>query len=422
MRHLRYATQQLIGLIGSTGVLFSLSVTTQAAELSSTVPLDTEQAAYAEPWQRYGNWPQGDWQTFNTLDKPTASPAKSPVGKLQMVETPITGDAENGKKLVADRRRGGSCYACHAMPDASLPGNVGPEFFNIGSWGRSDLHLYNYIYDPRVLNPDTVMPPWGVHGVFTQEEIFDMVAYLKTLTGEGGYPDEMENPFTRPMPVEARDNLDVFENPGMMGQELGEQLYAVAGENGKSCASCHDKPAQQFKTWAATMPKYDTRMGKMMGIEEFIARHALATMDSPYLMQSKQNTGLAIYLRYLANGEPIAVDTTDPNTQAELKRGEELMQVKIGQLNFACVDCHAFGAQRWIRGQYLSGVPGMIPHFPTYRTSRAEIWDIRKRLQWCGVAIRANELPPDAPEYGALELYLTVANNGSLFDVPGIRH
>ncbi len=407
-----------LGLFALAGFVFPA----HAAELSSSVPLEVEQPAYQTPWQRYGNWPQGDWSGYNTLNNPQTSPAPPPVGKLQAVQEPITGDADKGKKLVADRKRGGSCFACHAMPDASLAGNVGPEFFNIGSWGRSDTHLYNYIYDPRAFNPDAVMPPWGAHGVFSQQEIFDIVAYLKTLTGEGSYPDSMENPFTRPVPVENRDNLDVFENPGMMGEELGQTLYQKAGENGKSCADCHDKPVQQFKTWATTMPKFDLRLNKMLGIEEFVTRHARATMDTDYLMQSEQNTGLAIYLRYLANGEPIAVDTSDPNTQAALARGEALGKVKIGQLNFACVDCHEFGAERWIRGQYLSGVEGMIPHFPTYRTSRAEIWDIRKRLQWCGVAIRANELPPDAAEYGDIELYLTAKNNGKSFDVPGIRH
>jgi sulfur-oxidizing protein SoxA len=39
-----------------------------------------------------------------------------------------------------------------------------------------------------------------------------------------------------------------------------------------------------------------------------------------------------------------------------------------------------------------------------------------------GVAIRANELPPDAPEYGDLELALTVINQGLKVNAPGIRH
>jgi len=38
------------------------------------------------------------------------------------------------------------------------------------------------------------------------------------------------------------------------------------------------------------------------------------------------------------------------------------------------------------------------------------------------VATRVNELPPDAPEYGDIELYLTFLNTGEKINVPGIRH
>lgn len=59
---------------------------------------------------------------------------------------------------------------------------------------------------------------------------------------------------------------------------------------------------------------------------------------------------------------------------------------------------------------------------PYYRTSRSEIWGLTKRLQWCGVATRANELPPDAKEYGDIELYLSHLNRGRKPNVPGICH
>jgi sulfur-oxidizing protein SoxA len=36
--------------------------------------------------------------------------------------------------------------------------------------------------------------------------------------------------------------------------------------------------------------------------------------------------------------------------------------------------------------------------------------------------IWADDLPPDASEYGDLELYLTAQNAGLKLSVPGIRH
>ncbi len=44
---------------------------------------------------------------------------------------------------------------------------------------------------------------------------------------------------------------------------------------------------------------------------------------------------------------------------------------------------------------------------------------IRQRFQWCQVNIRADELPPDAKEYGDLELYLRTQNQGLKISVPG---
>jgi sulfur-oxidizing protein SoxA len=86
------------------------------------------------------------------------------------------------------------------------------------------------------------------------------------------------------------------------------------------------------------------------------------------------------------------------------------------------MDCHGQGAEKWIRGQYLTTIKGQTAHFPTYRTSRGQIWDLGKRFQWCNVAIRGNDLPADAPQYGDIALYLTFLTNGKEVSVPGIRH
>jgi sulfur-oxidizing protein SoxA len=396
----------------------ALSLPTLAAEFSEKVALELEKPSYVTPWQRYKGWDTNDWKNYNNLTQ-MVSP---PVAPLQTFDSLPSGSPEKGQKLVADRSRGGSCYACHVMPGANLPGNVGPDLSTIGSWKRTDEHLFNYIYDARNVNPNTVMPPWGTHQVFTPEEIWDMVAYLKTLTTPMVFKSPDEDPSKRPVPVENRNNLDEFTNPAMLAIETGKGLFNKVGSANKSCKNCHDDPKEAFKTWATTMPKFELRLKKMMGIEEFVTRHARATTGADYLAQSEENLALAIYLRYLANGQPMAVAIDDTNTQAALKRAEDLVKRKIGQLHFACTDCHAIGANKWIRGQYLTGTKGMFDHFPTYRTSRTEIWDMRKRFQWCNVAIRANELPPDAAEYGDLELFLAVSGQGQKLSVPGIRH
>lgn len=394
-----------------------------AADRNAVNALDTTASVAADPWQRYSDWPDTDYSKFNTLRTSVSPP---PSKAARSIKLPATADPAVGAELAFDRKRGGSCVACHVMgPDTpELPGNVGPDLSNIGAAARPDDYLFNYIYDPRVYNPAAVMPPWGAHGVFNDEEIFHMVAFLKTLKTANGFLTELDNPGQRPQPVEDRDNLDPTENPAMQAVEDGEILFKRKGPTGKSCADCHANPEKDFKHWAASMPRYEPGMKKILGVEEFVGRHGRATTGEGFNMQSPENSALAIYLRYLANGSPISVDVSSAEAKAAITRAEQLMQTKIGQLNFSCTDCHSpdKGANKWIRGQWLGESRGQLDHFPTWRTSRSEIWDIRKRFQWCNVAIRANELPPDAPEYDDLELYLANVNKGLPLSVPGIRH
>jgi len=216
--------------------------------------------------------------------------------------------------------------------------------------------------------------------------------------------------------------VDIAHIAGMVAVERADLIFKRVGDSGKSCVSCHGAPQQSFKSWAASMPKYEPRLKKVIGVEEFITRHARSTTGDDMLMQSRDNVDMAIYLRHLANGSPIKVDTKSKHSVAAIKRGDELMLRKVGQFNFACMDCHSQGTNKWIRGQWLTESKGQIAHFPTFRTSRFEIWDLRKRFQWCNVAIRANELPPDAMEYSDIELALSVLNQGLKLSAPGIRH
>jgi sulfur-oxidizing protein SoxA len=257
------------------------------------------------------------------------------------------------------------------------------------------------------------------------EEIKDMVAFLKTLNGEPKiYSNPLENPATRPIPKEDRDNLDPFVNSAMESIERAKTLWNKAGATGKSCASCHKDAAKEFNTWATSMPKYEPRLKKVMGVQEFVTRHARATTGENWPMQTPENMDMGIYLHNMANGTAFNVDTKSKEAKAAIERGTKLFERKVGQLNFACYDCHSpdKGANKWIRGQYLGELKGQVDHFPLWRTSRGEIWDIRKRLQWCNVAVRANELPPEAAEYGDIELALTAMSNGMKLSAPGIRH
>lgn len=395
-----------------------------AEAAASGAPLALEGSAAPTPWKRYKDWNQADWSKFNDLAHPDRAPAPPKPGELREVADPGKGDPAKGKQLAFSRARGGGCLSCHIMGPETLemPGNSGPDLSEIGTWGRSDLELFNRIWDARVFNPETTMPPWGAHGYYTEQEVRDIVAFLQTLKTPATFANPLDDPAKRPLPVEDRDWTDPFVNPSAELIDTGRVFFEKPGPNGKSCASCHADPANAFKGWAARMPYYEPRLDKVVGIAEFVARHARATTGAEWLMQSPENTALHVYLSNLSAGMKVKLDVSSPGAQEALERGEALTRLKIGQQHMACVDCHEKIGETWLRGQFLGKLPGQVAHFPLWRTSRQETWDIRKRFQWCGVQIRANDLPPDAKEYGDLELYLTYISEGWPIEAPNIRH
>jgi len=392
----------------------SLALVMLAAPAWAEAPLALDGSAAPSPWQRYSGWNKTRWDNYNTL----ASPNVTPPHGSEIVIKEVTGDPAKGQQLAFDRNRGGGCLACHVMGPRTLetPGNVGPDLSEIGKAGRTDQWLFNYVYDARVYNPKSVMPPWGKHGFYSEAEIRDMVAFLKTLKTPASFANPLDDPTRRPQPVEDRDALDPFVNPAAERIDAGAALFK------QNCVSCHATPETTFKRWAVEMPKWEPRLKKVLGAEEFITRHAKAAAGKDWLMQSQPNTDMSIYLHSLANGEAIKVDLSAPEAKAAYERGVKLADLKIGQFDFACTDCHGQAANKWIRGQWLGEPKGQFDHFPLWRTSRNEIWDIRKRFEWCNVQVRANELPPDAVEYGELELYLRKMNEGQKLSAPNIRH
>jgi L-cysteine S-thiosulfotransferase len=110
----------------------------------------------------------------------------------------LMGDWKAGEKLASvgtgghigtiqpDRpgtRRGGNCYACHALARKELAaGNLGPSLTRYGiRRGRSPetvKFVYEKIYNAQAFYPCSQMPRFGLHDWLTPEEIADAVAFL----------------------------------------------------------------------------------------------------------------------------------------------------------------------------------------------------------------------------------------------------
>ncbi len=87
---------------------------------------------------------------------------------------------EEGKKLAFDRKKG-NCLACHHVADGISPGNIGPPLLSMQARFPDKATLREQVYDATTKNPNTMMPPFGKHGVLNAEEIDKIVEYIYTL-------------------------------------------------------------------------------------------------------------------------------------------------------------------------------------------------------------------------------------------------
>lgn len=87
--------------------------------------------------------------------------------------------AAQGKK-VAENRKKGNCFTCHAYKGVHLAGNIGPALNGI-SKRLSRKKIYDQIWDATKQNPNTTMPPFGKHAVLSDKEINAITEWVLTL-------------------------------------------------------------------------------------------------------------------------------------------------------------------------------------------------------------------------------------------------
>lgn len=75
----------------------------------------------------------------------------------------------------------GNCLACHRIQGGEQPGNFGPPLIQMKLRYPDRDVLYKQIWDATEANPKSIMPPFGKHGILTDEEVDAVVDYMYTL-------------------------------------------------------------------------------------------------------------------------------------------------------------------------------------------------------------------------------------------------
>jgi sulfur-oxidizing protein SoxA len=344
----------------------------------------------------------------------------------------VKGDPKRGRELFVSRAKA-PCTGCHLIPgdDVWPAGSVGPDLSVIGDRRLPDQYLFDFVWDARVFLPDTSMPPWGPAGILSADEVVHIVAFLQTLRGSPPFvppqeKDPARNPFTRPrVPPYYGDELDPANNPAVLFAESALSAWSAKGPTGKACADCHEGGLEKSMKGVATKyPKHFPSYGRVLSVEDFLTVHAPATTGREMLAESADNLTMTILIKMQSDGMRVSVDVTSPEAHAAYERGRALYYERVGRRNHACADCHdkTRGAGRYAGARLLSDAQdGVTKHFPVWFTSTQNIWNIRKRFQFCMLPLGMNYLPADAQEYADLELYLTEFDNGKPMHVPGIR-
>lgn len=109
---------------------------------------------------------------FHNLNGKKAK-ATPPKGLAKFIE-------KNGKKKP---KQYGNCVACHNIEGAVGGGNIGPDLSNyqanfIDTKVRDAAFVYQKIADPRIDNPTTHMTVNLTTGLFNEQEICDLTAYV----------------------------------------------------------------------------------------------------------------------------------------------------------------------------------------------------------------------------------------------------
>jgi L-cysteine S-thiosulfotransferase len=377
---------------------------------------------------------------------PTAargSPEYFPPKKGEM-PAGIKGDPKKGHELIRAGNKG-PCTGCHLIPDAKVwpMGNVGPDLRAIGDRGLPDSHLFQVVYDPRVIfGADSPMAPFGASGIWTPEEIVHVVAYLQSLKGDppgSNNPpkvtdDKQWNPFTRDVVrLDFGDARDITSNPALaLTDTVAVPLWSKAGPKGQSCAGCHgaigaadnERPLGVIRSMVgvgARYPRWFPRYGRMMSVEDFLSVHAPETTGHELPTQGEANLTMTVLVKMQSNGMPYQLDMRNSNVAAAAKRGEELFNRRVGQRGQACANCHTErgGAHKFLGGRFLAHIDkdAMMNH-PYFRTSQGRLWDARIRFQWCMTPLLTNMLPGDAPEYADLETFIIAKQQGKPVNVP----
>jgi L-cysteine S-thiosulfotransferase len=201
---------------------------------------------------------------------------------------------------------------------------------------------------------------------------------------------------------------DEATGPAVLWLLEGEALWQ------DGCARCHGDASSSMKGVAARYPRVVDK--KVVNLEGQVNQCRVTRQKAPALgYESRELLALTAYVGRQSRGMPIDVKPHEPF----LGRGKALYDLRQGQLNLSCAQCHEERA-----GRHLAGTPipqGHATGYPLYRLEWQSLGSLQRRLRNCLTGMRAELFDFGAPELLELELYLAWRSRGMKLETPAVR-
>ena len=213
---------------------------------------------------------------------------------------------------------------------------------------------------------------------------------------------------------------DDASNPGFLWVQQGETLWNErAGSAGRSCADCHGAAPVVMRGVAARYPEFDAHLGRPVTLTQRIEQCRVERQGAePLSPDSDEMLGLSAYVALQSRGMPMNVAIDGP-ARPFYDAGKALFEMRQGQFNLACAQCHDDRA-----GERLAGalIPQGHPNgYPEYRLEWQSMGSLERRIRDCMVGVRAEPFAADSLELVELELYLAARANGLKIETPAVR-
>ncbi|AMO35950.1 sulfur oxidation c-type cytochrome SoxA [Thauera humireducens] len=208
----------------------------------------------------------------------------------------------------------------------------------------------------------------------------------------------------------------------------GREVFHRKNADGQSCASCHGDNGEKLKGVYARLPKFNTRLGRVVvGPTQIEACATERLGQQDWRVDTRANSVLDMYVASLSDGAVVDVDVASEGPlKAAYLKGRDLFFKRTGQFHYACASCHTPpSVGNYLRGQRPTTFFGDAAQYPIYHfpyalpgDDLAHVFTLQHQIRSCQQLSRMHQGKEGSPSMTAIEVFLKASANGYPMSIP----